>query len=99
VELEFSAEVFYWRGPSPFYFLAVPARLCRDLRDVSGQVSYGWGMVPVTVTIGSTTWRTSLWPKDDGYVVPVKAVVRAAENLDEGSVPTVRLGIDLAVGP
>jgi len=44
-------------------------------------VSYGWGMIPVTATIGSTEWTTSLFPKDGGYVVPVKDATRRAELL------------------
>jgi len=54
-------------------------------------VTYGWGMIPVRVQIGRTRWRTSLFPKDGGYVVPLKAKVRRAERIDDGDVVTVRL--------
>ena len=27
-------------------------------------MTYGWGMIPVSVRIGDTEWTTSLWPKD-----------------------------------
>ncbi len=56
-------------------------------------VSYGWGMIPVTARIGTTTWSTSLWPKDGLYIVPVKAWVRSAEGLALGDTVTVRLTI------
>jgi uncharacterized protein DUF1905 len=50
-------------------------------------------MIPVTARIGGTTWTTSLFPKDGRYVVPVKAVVRRAEGLDEGMSTEVRLTV------
>jgi Domain of unknown function (DUF1905) len=94
VRLRFSGELWYWRGPAPFYFVSVPDEQCRDVRALSGLVSYGWGMIPVTVTIGSSTWKTSLFPKDGGYVVPVKAHVRRTERADEGQVLTVDLAVE-----
>jgi hypothetical protein len=71
----------------------VPEEQCRDLKAISGFVTYGWGMIPVNVRIGKTEWKTSLWPKDDLYVVPIKASVRKAENLEEGDTVTVRLEV------
>jgi uncharacterized protein DUF1905 len=84
VELEFAAEVIHWRGPSPYYFVAVPEPLCDDLRVAARDVSYGWGVVPVTVRVGTTTWTTSLFPKDGGYLVPLKDRVRRAEDIAPG---------------
>jgi hypothetical protein len=94
VRLTFSGELWYWRGPAPWYFVTVPEPQCRDLQALAGFVSYGWGMIPVTATIGATTWRTSLFPKNGSYVVPVKAKVRKDENLDEGRATTVHLSVD-----
>ena len=91
--LEFSGNLLYWRGPSPFYFVAVPADECEVLRDVSKWVTYGWGMIPVRAQIGKTVWKTSLFPKAGGYFVPVKASVRKAEDLGEGDEITVGLEV------
>ena len=49
---------------------------------------------PVRATIGGTDFRTSLIPKDGGYLVPVKTMVRKAEDLDLGDDVTVRLVLD-----
>jgi hypothetical protein len=84
VRLDFEGEVIHWRGPSPYYFVGVPEPLCDDLRIASRDVSYGWGVIPVTVRIGGTTWTTSLFPKDGGYLVPLKDRVRAAEGIEQG---------------
>ncbi|MDQ3627773.1 MAG: DUF1905 domain-containing protein [Actinomycetota bacterium] len=94
MQLRFSGEVWFWRGPAPWYFITVPDELCQDLQGLSGHVSYGWGMIPVTAAIGSSTWQTSLFPKDGRYVVPVKAQVRKSEHLGEGHTVTVQLTVD-----
>jgi hypothetical protein len=86
VRLEFEAEVFQWRGPSPYYFVSVPEPMCDELRVAARDVSYGWGVVPVTVQIGATSWTTSLFPKDGGYLVPLKDRVREAEDIAQDDI-------------
>ena len=93
MQLEFSAELFFWKGPAPWHFVAVPEEECAELEATSAFVTYGWGMIPVTAGIGDTDWQTSLWPKDGGYVVPVKARVRDAELIEVGDLVTVRLSV------
>lgn len=91
MQLQFSGEIWFWRGPSPFHFVTVPDAESRRLKETSGLVSYGWGMIPVTARILGTEWTTSLFPKDGRYVVPVKDAVRRAEQLEIGDRVTVRL--------
>ena len=91
--IEFSGEIWFWRGPAPWYFVTVPAEQSRDLNVISGLVTYGWGMIPVNVLIGKTRWKTSLWPIDGRYIVPNKASVRKAENLDQDDDVTIRLEV------
>ncbi len=93
LDLEFSGELWYWRGPSPFHFVTVPEEACVGLRALSPVVTYGWGMIPVRVRIGASEWDTSLFPKDGRYVVPVKDVIRNAEDLVVGDTVDVQLGI------
>jgi Domain of unknown function (DUF1905) len=93
VDREFEGVLFVWRGPSPFHFVAVPEDVVADLREVAAHVSYGWGMVPARVTVGSSTWDTSLYPKDGGYLVPVRDRFRAAERLAVDDVVRVRIAV------
>ena len=93
MNIEFSGEIWYWRGPSPYHFVTVPAKECSDLKAISAQVTYGWGMIPVIARIGATEWKTSLFPKDGRYLVPLKDSVRNAEHLGEGDTVTVRLEV------
>jgi hypothetical protein len=73
--------------------VTVPPEQCQELKAISGAVTYGWGMIPVRVRIGKTEWKTSLWPKDGSYIVPIKASVRKAERIDEGDQVTIRLDV------
>ena len=91
--IEFSGKIWFWKGPAPFFFVTVPAKQSRAIKEISSLVTYGWGVIPVTVQIGKTEFTTSLFPKDGRYLVPIKASVRKAENLEEGDKVTVRLEI------
>jgi hypothetical protein len=46
--------------------------------------SYGWGVVPVEAEISGLTFTTSLFPKDAGYVLPIKDSVRRRANVTVG---------------
>ena len=58
-------------------------------------MTYGWGVIPVAVRIGETSWTTSLFPKDGGYLVPLKDAVRKAEGIAVGDTVAVQLDVDV----
>ena len=93
MQLKFTGPVWEWRGPAPFYFVTVPSAESEMIRDAAAIVSYGWGMIPVGASIGSTQWTTSLFAKDGAYVVPLKDLVRKAEGFGPGDDVSVRLTI------
>jgi hypothetical protein len=93
MDLEFSGDLWHWRGPAPFHFVTVPAEESACVHAVAREVTYGWGMIPVLARIGGTQWQTSLFRKDGSYVVPVKDAVRRAEEIDVGDTVMVRLTV------
>jgi hypothetical protein len=93
MNIEFSGTIIFWRGPAPFYFVAVPAEQSSAIKAISTLVTYGWGVIPVRVRIGKTEFTTSLFPKDGLYLVPLKVSVRKAEDLEEGDSVTVHLEV------
>ncbi len=95
MKLEFNGNIWFWHGPSPYYFVTVPAEQSGELKAVSKIVTYGWGVIPVRVQIGQTHWSTSLFPKDGRYLVPIKDKVRQAEHLQAGDHVSVRLEVNL----
>lgn len=95
MELEISGPVWFWKGPAPFHFVTVPDEDCGPIEATASMVSYGWGMIPVTARIGETEWTTSLFPKDGGYIVPLKDKVRRAEDIEVDDVVAIHLAIDV----
>jgi hypothetical protein len=93
MDVEFSGEIFHWRGPAPYYFVRVPEEESEDIRDVSTGLTYGWGVIPVTVQVGDTEFTTALIPKDGRYLVPLKDKVRKAEDLGDGDTISLRLSL------
>lgn len=91
--MQVSGEVIIWRGPAPYYFLPVPDEESLDIRELANELTYGWGVIPVTVRLGRTEWTTSLFPKDGRYLVPLKDKVRKAEGVGEGDTVTVDLSL------
>ena len=95
MDLEFSGQLIHWRGPSPFHFVTVPEEQSAAIEAVSSLVTYGWGAIPVEARIGRTAFRTSLFPRGDLYLVPVKDAVRKAEGLTLGDDVRVLLRLDV----
>jgi hypothetical protein len=76
--------IFEWRGPAPFLFVAIPDEASRDIKAMAPIVTYGWGVIPVHVRLGNTSWRTSLFPKNGRYLIPIKVAVQRAEQVGAG---------------
>lgn len=95
MRLDFHGKLWYWRGPSPFHFVTVPESDSVEIHAVSALVTYGWGVIPVRAHVGDSEWETSLFPKDGGYLVPIRASVRKAESLELGDDVVVTLAIDV----
>jgi hypothetical protein len=96
MHLVFSGELWYWKGPAPHYFVPIPEEQSRAIHAIAALVTYGWGVIPVRARVGSTAWSTSLIPKDGRYLVPIRASVRKAEQLEEGAAVTVQLDVGSA---
>ena len=96
MRFEFVGRVIEWRGPAPYFYVAVPAEAAADISEVSAAVSYGWGVIPVEARIGEVAFTTSLFPKDGGYLLPLRDAVRKPQGIaldDDVSVEMhVRLG-------
>lgn len=95
MEFTFVGRVIEWRGPAPYYYLPVPDEESADIREVAAMATYGWGVIPVVARIGDVEFETSLFPKDGGYLLPLKDAVRKPQKItvsDEIAVEmTVRL--------
>ncbi|MEV6006221.1 DUF1905 domain-containing protein [Streptomyces sp. NPDC051976] len=95
MDITFAGHVIEWRGPSPFYFVPVPDEQAADVREVAAMATYGWGVVPVEARIGDAVFTTSLFPKNGGYLLPVKSAVRKAQGISAGDAVTVEMTVRL----
>jgi hypothetical protein len=93
MKLKFSNQMIEWRGPAPFYFVPVPQAESDQIKAVSKLISYGWGVMPITATIGTTTWTTALFPKDGRYLLPIKNDLRFGEELSVDDLVEVTLEV------
>ena len=92
---DFEAELWVWdaRKHERWTFVSLPDDVSDEILERAGAFARGFGSLRVEVTVGGTTWRTSIFP-DSGrktYVLPVKKAVRTAEGLSAGSTARVRL--------
>lgn len=92
MDFEFDGPVVEWRGPAPFYFVAIPDEDSADIKLAAKGLEY-WGQVPVTARIDDVEFTTALFPKDGRYLLPLKASVRTSGDLDVDQVVTVALNV------
>ena len=91
MKLKFEAEVIYWRGPSPFHFVPLTDAAAKKVKAEAARLTYGWGVIPVTASIGKLEFTTSLFPKDGGYLLPIKNTVRLPAEIEVGDLLEVTL--------
>ena len=99
IRFAFESRVITWRGPSPFFFAPIPETLTPDLRLAAKAVSYGWGVIPVEASLGEASlggvaFTTSLFPRDGGYLLPLKDAVRKPNAITAGD--TIHVAMTIA---
>ncbi|HEX9615514.1 MAG TPA: DUF1905 domain-containing protein [Bacteroidota bacterium] len=89
------SKLWLYPGPGGWHFITLPKKQAAEIRRLFRGVPRGWGSVRVTATIGTTTWKTSLFPeaKSKSYVLPVKADVRKKEAIGEGDMVGLKLDV------
>lgn len=92
----FDAALWRWDvHQGVWLFVTLPHEVTDEIDDAHSGPRAGFGSVKVSVSIGSTVWKTSIFPSKDagGFILPIRKAVRTAEGLDEGSVASVTLTV------
>jgi len=81
------SKVVPYPGMAAWRFLTLPKTHGQEIKKTFGVHARGWGSLPVSVTLGSSTWNTSIFPdkKSGSYVLPLKAKIRKAEGIEDHS--------------
>jgi hypothetical protein len=89
------AAVWLYPGAAAWHFVTIPAAQSARIKKTFGAKRRAWGSLPVTVTIGKTRWKTSIFPdkKAGAYLLPLKTEVRKKENVSKGDTVTFMLEI------
>ena len=89
------AKVWLYDGHAAWHFLSLPKKQSEEIERTFEVHKAGWGSLPVEVTIGSTTWKTSIFPdsKQSVYLLPLKKEVRVKEKISKGDVVTFKIKI------
>lgn len=76
-------KIWVYKGKGTWYFVTLPEAESAQIKFLNSSFKRGWGSVPVEVTIGQTSWKTSIFPesKTKCYILPIKADVRKKENI------------------
>lgn len=80
------AKVWLYPGAAVWHFITLLKKESEEIKKRFGAKRRGWGSLPVAVTIGKTSWRTSIFPdkKAGAYLLPLKAAVRRKEGIESG---------------
>lgn len=78
-----SAKVWLYPGKAGWHFVTIPQDISEDIKNLFGDKAKGWGSLPVAITLGSSTWNTSIFPdkKEEAYLLPLKKEIRKKENI------------------
>jgi hypothetical protein len=92
---ELTAQLWRYPGADGWYFVSLPPEISADVSDITASLRRGFGSVRVVVTVGGSSWRTSIFPdsKTGTYLLPVKKAVRVAEHLQAGDEVRAQLQI------
>jgi hypothetical protein len=89
------ATVWQYPGAGGWHFLTLPQEESEIIKEAFSALIHGWGSLPVTVTIGQTVWKTSIFldSKSGSYLLPLKAEVRKKEKIGIGDTITFSIEI------
>ncbi len=93
-KFRFTSEIFLWKEDSPWHFIALPEDITDDIEDSVSRRG-GFGSISVHVTLGTSTWSTSLFPdsRRKTFILPIKKEIRRAEQVAAGDRVTIELAI------
>lgn len=66
---DINEKVWLYPGKAAWHFVTIPKDISSDIDYYFAQNKRGWGSLPVSVTIGKTTWKTSIFPDENRPII------------------------------
>ncbi|MBT6254062.1 DUF1905 domain-containing protein [Candidatus Uhrbacteria bacterium] len=87
------AKLWVYPGKATWHFVTLNKAATKAVEKIKPVKRKGWGSIPINITVGSSTWKTSIFPGKNGeYIIPIKAAIRKKEGLEKDS--TVNMYIE-----
>jgi len=82
-------------GQGMYFVTEIPKDVSLAVRRTYGVSPRGFGAVPVTITVGNTTWTTSIFPdrRSQTYLLLLNKKVRQQEQIIESDI--IKIAIKL----
>ena len=89
------AKIWLWSGKGAWHFVTVPPDISSQIKEMFGYLKASWGSLRARLTIGKTTWETSLFAdtKRGGYLIPLKAEIRRKENIQIDDIVEIKIEV------
>lgn len=86
IQYDFTAKIWQYEGPNGWYFVSLPQDVSKEIRENLKWQEEGWGRLKATAKIETHEWKTAIWfdTKQNTYLLPLKAAVRAKCKLEKG---------------
>ncbi len=96
LQFKITGKVWLYAGDTTsWHFFTIPKKETLKIKETYGAQKRGWGSLPVEVQIGTTMWRTSIFPdtKSGTYLLPIKALIRRKEDIEAGDTAIITLNL------
>lgn len=94
---DFKSRMWVYPGKASWRFVTLPVKISQGIRKLTAGATRGFGSIRVVATIGSTSWKTSIFPdsKRNAFLLPIKADVRKREAIIDDAPVAVAIELDI----
>ena len=96
-KIKFKSKIWLWEGKAAWHFASLPKAESAKIKTAFSEMKRGWGSFRVSVILGKTVWKTSIFPDNSKgtYLLPLKAAVRKSEKVEAGQTREFLVVMDL----
>lgn len=93
MKFTFNGKAWLYPGKAGWHFVTINKKDSDEIKKENVWPRSGFGSIPVLVTIGKTSWKTSIFPDKDSFLLPLKKGVRVKEGIKKGDSATVTIEV------